>query len=118
MTYFATLEGVKAANDAGGHFWFTRATMSFFDTKIESELLYPNSRWQSFVYSNHFHPSDPAEQVHYPRHFKVALVDGLGRINSGTARAALNMTLDNYATLREAQVALATLTLDCPDGWA
>jgi hypothetical protein len=37
--YFANMSELKAANKASGYFWFSPATMKFFNSKIESQLI-------------------------------------------------------------------------------
>lgn len=43
MPNFKTIADVRAANAALGNYWFTRETMRFWKTKVESSLI--GGRW-------------------------------------------------------------------------
>jgi hypothetical protein len=56
MTY-PSMTAFKAANRAAGFFFFSKDTMRFFRSKVESDLLTIGDR-QFFVTSEQFVPSD------------------------------------------------------------
>jgi hypothetical protein len=89
---FKTIADVKAANKAIGHFWFSKDTMKFFDSKIETQLY----AGKYFISSERF--SDT-----YPRYYKIREVKPDGSIET----KELNETA--YHSLTEAREALKIL---------
>ena len=52
---YTTIDEVKLVNAEIGHFWFTKETMKFFNSRVESELL----KGKYFVTSERQQKSEP-----------------------------------------------------------
>jgi hypothetical protein len=87
MTYF-TIEQIKAANKALGHFWFSPATARFFRSRASGPVI-----GNMFVSSEH----NDAPGCNYPRRYTIRRANENGSIDTvgefqayRSKRAALN----------------------------
>lgn len=71
---WSDMAGVKEANREAGMFFFSRDTMLFFDSRVESEVI----AGRFFLTSEQFHDGT----YHAPRKFTVRVVYDSGRIGT------------------------------------
>lgn len=70
---FRTIDEIKDANRARGHFFFSHSTMRFFDSRVEAGLY--GGRY--FITSEQFHASDGTSA---PRKYTIRCVKDDGSI--------------------------------------
>lgn len=68
---WSTIQEIKLANKEIGNHWFSKDTMSFFNSKIESEVL----KGKYFITSEQFNTDAP-------RLYSIRVADDAGRINT------------------------------------
>jgi hypothetical protein len=92
---FRNLGEVKRANKERGGFWFSKDTLAYFDSHLESKLI----GGQYFVTSEQFHGSDGSD----PRRFTIR------EVLNEQAEIGTVGEFQQYTTLQEALDTIDTL---------
>lgn len=97
---FRNITQVKAANKAGGYFWFSPDTVRFFNSRVESR-----------VKGGHYWVESIQGDADWPRQYRIAIVDDDGSIRW---RADADHTPVEYRSKRAALTALDDLVAALP----
>ncbi len=91
MSYFRNMEQVIMANEEIGQFWFSGATMAFFNSRIETALL----KGEYFVTS----------ERENPRHEKIFTI----RVVASGGKIDTHGYFQGFTTLEEALIVIDKL---------
>jgi hypothetical protein len=98
---FADLAALKAANEAIGDVWFSKSTMSWFDSRIESRLVHGR-----YFLTSERNPTDPLRRYTVRRADNEGHVETLGEFyayaSKAEAKAALVAHLEPKHSARRA----------------
>ena len=75
---YRTIKDIIAANKAAGHHWFSKETMEFFESKVETEI-YPFEGGAYFITSEQFHGSYGYKA---PRSYTARMIDNSGVVST------------------------------------